>query len=78
MEVIRYQLENSRIYNDSNYRNRTDIYSREEIEERERIEEIEKKTLKDLEDKLEKAKYKAKLVGPIVDTESEIKKILKK
>lgn len=78
LEVIRYQLENSRIYNDSNYRNRTDIYSREEIEERERIEEIEKKTLKDLEDKLEKAKYKAKLVGPIVDTESEIKKILKK
>ena len=78
LEVIRYQLKNSRIYNDSNYRNRTDIYSREEIEERERIEEIEEKTLKKLEAKLEKAKHKTKLTGPIVDNEAEIKKILKK
>lgn len=75
LEIKRYALENSQIYGDKDYINKTGVYSQEEIDKRKEIEKLEK-LLPQLKKNLEKAEREVKMTGPIVDLNETRKQIL--
>lgn len=72
LEIKRYAQENSQIYGDTDYMNKTGTYTQEEINKRKEIEELEK-TLPKMKRKMERAEREVKMTGPIVDL-NEVKK----
>ena len=74
LEIKRYAQANSEIYEDEDYKEKTNYYTEDQIRERERIEELEK-TLGQKKKVKEKAEREVVMNGPIVDL-NEVKKNL--
>lgn len=77
LEIKRYAQENSEIYADANYEERTNYYTEDQINERKRIEQLEK-TLGQKKKFKEKAEREVIMNGPIVDLNQVRRNLLNK